>query len=88
MSAEPELVEKVARALCARHGSEIFGAEAITPEFVSERWIFFANDAREVIAIVRFNDNADTAAAADIPAAGTPEPAAPNSNPSARSADG
>ncbi len=53
MDAEPELVEKVARSLCARHGAEIFGAEAVTKEFLDRRWSCFENDARDAIAIVR-----------------------------------
>lgn len=53
MNAEPELVEKVARLLCERHGFEIFGHEAITPAFLDDRWRMFECEARDAIAAVR-----------------------------------
>lgn len=56
MSADSALVEKVARKLCERHGSEIFGAEAVTPDFLDQKWRCFECDARDAIAIVREND--------------------------------
>jgi len=55
-AAERPLIENVARALCARHGSEIFGPEAVTSEFLDDRWIFFSNDAADAIAITRHWD--------------------------------
>lgn len=53
MDAEPELVERVARKLCEKHGSEIFGAEAITQNFLNTRWMMFETDARYCIEIIR-----------------------------------
>jgi hypothetical protein len=56
MDAEPELVKLVACKLCARHGAEIFGFEAVTAEFLDRRWLAFENDARDAIAVVRLFD--------------------------------
>jgi hypothetical protein len=55
-AAEPDLVEAVARKLCARHGGEIFGFEAVTTEFLDQRWRSFECDARDAIALVRGAD--------------------------------
>lgn len=56
LEAENDLVEAVARALCARHGGEIFGHEAVTETFLSDRWRCFECEARDAIAIVRRYD--------------------------------
>ena len=56
MDAEPKLVELVARKLCARHGAEIFGSEAVTTDFLDQRWRAFDCDARDAIALVRLFD--------------------------------
>ena len=53
LEAETELVRQVARALCARHGAEIFGHAAITAEFLDVRERCFEGDARDAIALVR-----------------------------------
>lgn len=56
MDAPTDLVEQVARKLCERQGTEIFGVEAVTEEFLDDRWICFASDARDAIALVRAYD--------------------------------
>jgi hypothetical protein len=56
LDAEDDLVEKVARRLAARHGSEIFGFEAVTPEFLNRRWRAYETDARDCIVEVRSYD--------------------------------
>jgi hypothetical protein len=56
MDADPQLVEKVARRLAARHGAEIFGYEAVTKDFLDMRWRAFECDARDCIAIVKATD--------------------------------
>jgi hypothetical protein len=53
MDAESDLVKQVARKLCARHGAEIFGHEAVTEKFLDERWMSFECDARDAISCVR-----------------------------------
>lgn len=56
LDAEDDLVEKVARRLAARHGAEIFGFEAVTPEFLDRRWRSYECDARDCIVEVRSYD--------------------------------
>ena len=56
LEAEDELVDLVAKELCERHGSEIYGAEAVDAHFIERRKICFMNDARSCIAIVRAYD--------------------------------
>jgi len=56
LDAEPDLVEKVARRLAARHGAEIFGFEAVTSEFLNRRWMAYECDARDCIVEVRSYD--------------------------------
>lgn len=53
MDAEEPLIKLVATAICRRHGSEIFGEEAVTPEFLENKWSCFAMEARDAIAIIR-----------------------------------
>lgn len=65
MDAEPALVEAVARKLCERHGAEIFGYEAVTAQFLDERWRCFECEARDVISVVRDWDFPRTALVED-----------------------
>jgi len=56
MEAEPQLVKQIAREICARHGNEIFGREAVTEQFLEDRWRSFELEARDAIAMVRAFD--------------------------------
>lgn len=56
LNAENELIEAVARTFCARHGAEIFGYEAVTEQFLNDRWRCFEMEVRDAIAIIRKYD--------------------------------
>lgn len=56
LNAENDLIEAIARAMCGRHGAQIFGYEAVTEEFLNNRWRCFECEARDAIAITRRYD--------------------------------
>lgn len=55
LNAESDLVEKVARHLCARHTYEIWGDQK-GQDFIDSHWRCFECEARDAIALVRRYD--------------------------------
>lgn len=53
LDAENDLVEAVARALCSRHGAEIWGPDKVTRDFLDSKWRCFECEARDAVAIIR-----------------------------------